>query len=137
LPSGNTALSETRQKTALSWGENHPFQLQLACQYLWEAHQQDRPESWAEQKFRSANLPKPHSSNIFKLGFRALATLGKFGQKIGDNIDDWGNFVRGMIVIAMISLVLCGTVPWSGFAKFLQTTVNDIFENAETKSKDK
>jgi uncharacterized protein len=137
LPSGNPALSDTRQKTALAWGENHPFRLQSASRYLWEARQQDLPEGWAEQQFRAADRQIQQSGNILKRGFRAVARLGKLGQTVGDSIDDWGNFFKGMAIIAIISLVLCGVVPWSGFAKFLQTNVNDIFKNAETKSEDK
>jgi uncharacterized protein len=137
LPQGNPALSDTRQKTALDWGENHPFRLQLASRYLWEARQHDLPDSWAEQKFRAADSKVPRSGSILKGGFMAVVRLGKLGQKVGDSIDDWGNFFKGMAIITIISLVLCRVVPWSGVAKFLQTQVNDIIENAETKSKDK
>jgi uncharacterized protein len=137
LPQGTPALSDTRQKTALDWGENHPFRLQLASRYLWEARQNDLPDSWAEQKFRAADSKVPLSGSILKQGFRAVARLGKLGQTVGDSIDDWGNFFKGMAIISVISWVLCGLVPWSGVAKFLQTQVNDIFKNAEIKSEDK
>jgi uncharacterized protein len=137
LPQGNSALSHTRQKKALAWGENHPFRLQSASRYLWEERQQDLPEGWAEKQFRAADLQTTQPGNILKSGFKAVARLGKLGQKVGDNLDDWGNFLKGMAIIAIISLVICGVVPWSGFAKFLQTNVNDLIKNVETNSEDK
>lgn len=137
LPHGTPALTEPRQQKALAWGEKHPYLLQAAGMCLWEEQQQGHPEGWAEQRFWEVSQQVPRSRNVFKQGFRAVARLGKLGQTVGDSIDDWGNFFKGLAIIAIISLVLCGVVPWSGVAKFLQTNVNDILKNAETNSEDK
>jgi uncharacterized protein len=137
LPHGCPALSETRQKTALAWGKNHPYLLQLAGLCLWEAHQQDYPESLAEEKFRALSKDIPKNSKKSKWVYLQIVKLGKFGQKIGDGVDDAGNFFKGMTIILMVLLVLLGMVKWKDFSGFFQNTVTDILKNADTKNEGK
>jgi uncharacterized protein len=136
LPQGAAVLTAPRQQKALDWGEKHPYLLQLAGMYLWEEQQQGLPEGWAEQKFREAAQQVPRSQNILKQGFRAVIRLGKWGQQIGDGVDDAGNFFKGMAIIVMTVLVLAGVVKWSGFSSFFQNTMTDIFKNSTTQNED-
>lgn len=51
LPTRSTngaALSVDEQSHAQQWGDRHPYKLQLAAYYLWEARQQGKPIKWVQ-----------------------------------------------------------------------------------------
>ncbi len=50
-PSLQPALSPEKQQIAIQWGGRHPYLLQLAGLWLWEAKKGDRPVKWAKQQF--------------------------------------------------------------------------------------
>ncbi|MBU7584107.1 MAG: AAA-like domain-containing protein, partial [Nostoc sp. TH1S01] len=54
LPTRSThgaALSQDEQNCAQQWGKRHPYKLQLAGAYLWEARQTCKSIKWAKQQF--------------------------------------------------------------------------------------
>jgi uncharacterized protein len=138
LPHGNPALSDPRQKIALDWGEKHPYLLQSAGKYLWEAQQQGHSESWAEEKFKMEVKNVPRSKNILKRGIGAVEGLGKFAKRIGGGVSGAGDLVTGgMIIFVSIGLV-CGAVNLSDIGGFCKNILNNtIFQNTETKNEEK
>jgi uncharacterized protein len=138
LPCGNPALSNPRQKTALAWGEKHPYLLQSAGKYLWEAQQQGHPESWAEEKFKMEVKNVPRSKNILKLGIGAVEGLGKFAKRIGGGVSGMGDLVTGSMIIFISIGLVCGAVNLSDIGGFCKNILNNtIFQNTETKNEDK
>ncbi|NEQ66491.1 MAG: ATP-binding protein [Symploca sp. SIO2D2] len=134
--SSNPALSEEKQNLAIQWGEGRPYNLQLAGKYLWEAQTHNHSDEWAQRRFEEDAPQVPKSRNYGRMIFMAIGRIGRWGQKLGDTADDWGNFLKGMITIVTFSLLLVGVVKWNDFANFMQQSLNEILDNAQTKEED-
>ncbi|NER99487.1 MAG: ATP-binding protein [Symploca sp. SIO1B1] len=130
--SSNPALSEERQNLAIKWGEGQPYLLQLAGKCLWQNHSLEL----AQQRFKEDAHQVPKSRNYGRMIFLAIGGIGLWGQKLGDTADDWGNFLKGMITLVTFSLLLVGVVKWQDFAGFMQQSINEILENAQTKEEE-
>jgi uncharacterized protein len=137
LPHGNPALSDPRQKIALAWGDKHPYLLQSAGKYLWEAQQQGHSESWAEEQFKRELKNVPISKNIFKQGIGVVDELGKFAKKIGGGVSGMGDRVTGFMIIIIPILLIAGVMPWSDVKGFCKNIVNNILQNTEINSEDR
>ena len=124
LPRGNNpGLSIDKQKLALAWGERHPYKLQLAGCYLWEAENQKPPkdEEWAKEKFL-ANCPVNKKNKDSKFSFKWLVKLlrwlfwklpyqlGIFIQCIGNNFDKVAAWLIGFAVAVLIISLISGTL---------------------------
>ncbi|NEQ66443.1 MAG: ATP-binding protein [Symploca sp. SIO2D2] len=132
----NPALSEERQNLAIKWGEGQPYLLQLAGKCLWDAQQQNRSSEWAQRRFEEDAHQVPRPRNYGRMIFMTIGRIGRWGQNLGDTADNWGNFLKGMITLVTFSLLLLGIVKWQDFAGFMQQTINEILENAQTKEKE-
>jgi uncharacterized protein len=138
LPQGNPALSDPRQKTALDWGDKHPYLLQSAGKYLWEAQQHGHSESWAEEKFKMEVKNVQRSRNILKRGISAVAELGKFAKKVGGGVSGAGDLVTGIMIIVLSIALIGGVVNISDIGGFCKNILNNtIFQNTEIKNEDK
>lgn len=138
LPQENPALSDHRQKIALDCGGKHPYLLQSAGKYLWEAQQQGHAENWAEEKFKMEVKKVPRSKDLLKRGIGAVAGLGKFAKKIGGGVSGAGDLVTGSMIIVVLIALIGGTVKISDIGGFCKNILNNtIFQNTETKSEDK
>lgn len=71
----------------------------------------------------------PKKVQLVKVGIRAVMRLGRWGQGIGDTLDDWGNFVKGMFILVLIVLVLTGAANWQQIQNWVQNTKEETQEN--------
>jgi hypothetical protein len=62
-------------------------------------------------------------------GVRAIMRLGSWAQGIGNTLDDWGNFAKGMSILVLIGLVTIGVAPWQQIQSWVQNTKEEIQEN--------
>ncbi|BAS56596.1 MULTISPECIES: nSTAND1 domain-containing NTPase [Leptolyngbya] len=128
----NPALSEERQQLALKWADRHPYLLQLAALYLWEARQFDKSNEWAQRRFEEDARGVPRRVNPARMVFMGIGRLGQWGQQLGDTADDWGNFLKGMVTLVLLGLALTGVVKWSNFGSFMQDFAGEILKNMQT-----
>jgi uncharacterized protein len=138
LPHGNPALSDPRQKIALNWGEKHPYLLQSAGKYMWEAQQQGHSESWAEDNFKMEVKKVQKPKNILKWGIGAVEGLGKFAKRIGGGVSGAGDLVTGIMIIVVSVALIGGVVKISDISGFCKNILNNtIFQNTETQNNGK
>lgn len=129
-----SALGPERQELALKWAGRQPYLLQLAAKCLWDAKQFDRPDSWAKEQFdRDAKAVPKKKVNVGRSIVRGVSWVGSLGQNIGNALDDWGNFVKGMMIIAIALGIVFKVVPWQDGLKFFQTQKDEVLKNGETK----
>jgi hypothetical protein len=84
-------LSPQEQNCAQEWGHRHPYKLQLAGYFLWEARQQGKPIPWAKKQFeqqiaeskpsRQGQGWKLWANRIFVVGPRRLGNGAKQGKR--------------------------------------------------------
>lgn len=128
LPSRSTigaALSVDEQSHVQQWGQRHPYKLQLAGYYLWEARQQGKPIKWAKQQFKQqlAN-PKQQQSNwrshLYFISIDLPKRLGSFTKFTGETLGDFGSWIIGMAIIVMVILALAGVLHWNQVWDFVR-----------------
>ena len=128
LPTRSTngaALSEDEQIYAQKWGNYHPYKLQLAGYYLWEARQQGKAIKWAKQQFEQqlAN-PKQQQSNwrshLYFIFVDLPKCLGSFTKFTGETVGDFGSWIIGMAIIVMVILALAGVLHWNQIWDFVR-----------------
>jgi hypothetical protein len=115
LPNLDIALSDRRQTLALKWGEKHPYLLQLAGMYLWEAKRFDKSDDWAKAEFEQARkntmgrrfgrkwwLPLWWIFHDFPIGVSRL--IKSIGKRLSA-INEWG---MGFFVLLFIALAVFG-----------------------------
>jgi hypothetical protein len=125
------ALTETNQRLALEWGEQHPVRLQLAAQYLWEAQQLRKDVKWAKQKFQDQaravlqlQTPPKRPQN-FRQRLRWLVWdmpifVGNLTKKFGLKLDDIFTWLMGLSLIIVAFICLARIIPESYFFDFLK-----------------
>ncbi|MEH2314876.1 MAG: AAA family ATPase [Nostoc sp.] len=121
------ALSVDEQSHAQQWGDRHPYKLQLAGSYLWEARQQGKAIKWAKQQFKQQLTKAKSASNgqRWQLWLRWLVwdlpvRLGKIPQFIGVTVGDIGNWITGLVMLLFPVLVLVGVVRWNEVWDFVR-----------------
>jgi hypothetical protein len=130
LPTRSTngaALSVDEQNHAQQWGDRHPYKLQLAGYYLWEARQQGKAIKWAKQQFEQ-QLADPKSKvkgKWWQLRLRWLVwdlpvRLGRIAKFIGGTVDDVSNWIIGMVILLLLVLVLVGVLHWNEVWDFVR-----------------
>ncbi|MEH2046181.1 AAA family ATPase [Nostoc sp.] len=115
LPTRSTngaALSVDEQSHAQQWGDRHPYKLQLAGYYLWEARQQGKAIKWAKQQFKQ-QLTKGTSKTKGERWQLLLGwlwdiplRLGRLATFIGTSWDDVQNRIIGIVILVVIGLGL-------------------------------
>lgn len=125
LPNPNApALSPEKQKLALEWGGRHPYLLQLAGSFLWEARRQDRDVSWAKQQF-----DREAQRGLVRRWWRPLRLLFwdlplKLGSLANSIRRNWGSikiWISGIVILICVALFLLG-MP-NGMANLQQLKV--------------
>ncbi len=121
LPSnylGNTtALTEEEQKLAQQWGKRHPYFLQLAGYYLYEARQNGKDFKWAKKQFERQVEIYNSKLTRFKLNklplWNGILSLGRLIRWIGHSWDDMKNGVFGLsfLIIVILSLAFREQIP--------------------------
>ena len=138
LPDPNApALSPEKQQLALEWGGRHPYLLQLAGLWLWEARRKDRPVDWAKQKFdeQAEFLLQDEQAEFSRqkiFGSRRLWSLlkwlfldfptkvGSLGRLIGANWAELGDRIFGYIIIMSIVALAFGLASLDEIRNFLE-----------------
>ncbi|MDZ8090756.1 MAG: ATP-binding protein [Nostoc sp. DedQUE05] len=130
LPTRSTngaALSVDEQNHAQQWGNRHPYKLQLAGYYLWEARQQGKAIKWAKQQFEQ-QLANP-KSKVKRQGWQLWlhwlvwdlpVRLGRIAKFIGKAVDDVSNWIIGMVILLLLVLVLVGVLHWNEVWDFVR-----------------
>ncbi|BAY77140.1 hypothetical protein NIES25_36000 [Nostoc linckia NIES-25] len=125
--SNGAALSVDEQNCVQQWGDRHPYKLQLAGYYLWEARQQGKPIKWAKEQFKQQLTKAKSASNEqrWQLWLRWLVwdlpvRLGKIPQFIGVTVGDIGNWITGLVMLLLPVLVLVGVVRWNEVWDFVR-----------------
>ncbi|MGK7878472.1 MAG: AAA-like domain-containing protein [Xenococcaceae cyanobacterium] len=135
------ALTPERQKLAQSWGGRHPYLLQLAGLYLWEAQTRNRSDDWGKAQFdeQAQRLPRRRFElqrigrgfhwvilNVFKVPIRLISLAERIGNVVGKVIA-WG---VGITFILLIILAIFGDIPWieipEQFREFLCSTLSSV-----------
>ncbi|NER39950.1 MAG: ATP-binding protein [Oscillatoria sp. SIO1A7] len=124
----NPALSPEKQQLALDWGGRHPYLLQLAGFWLWEARQQqDRPIRWAKQKFNEQaqrfSRPRFHPSRWWRplkcLFWDLPRKFGSLAKFIGATKSDVGDWMFGSFILIALGALALG-VPWTEVIDFIR-----------------
>jgi len=115
----SSGLSLDEQRLAREWGKCHPFLLQLAGYFLWEARQQGQNVGWAKARFDQEAQRVPRAKFNFTkllpllrlLLWNLPVRLGKMVKNIGLIVNDaiaWG---IGISLIVLIVLTVLGLIP--------------------------
>ncbi|MBE9148069.1 ATP-binding protein [Coleofasciculus sp. LEGE 07092] len=127
IAGATAALSLERQKLGLDWGKRHPFLLQLAGCWLWEAQQQNRPHGWARQKFEQEAQGVSQSGVAVRWWQRPMQLLlwlplglRRIAGAIGNRSDDISNLLSGTLILIMVILALLQVVPAEELLKRLK-----------------
>ena len=129
LPSSTigAALSVDEQNHAQQWGNRHPYKLQLAGYYLWEARQQGKAIKWAKQQFEQQLNVTPSGKQQWNwrswLYFIFVAVpkrLGSFIKLIGVTVNDVSSWIIGMVILVMFVLVLMRVLDWNQVWNFVR-----------------
>ncbi len=126
----NTQVTEwgtAEQNLTLKLGGCHPFLLQIAAGLVWEARQQGQDDSWVKQRFaeESERLPRARmGSRRWWRGLRWLVwdlpvRIGKIPKFIGNSLDDWSNWIVGIVILSVIILAVFGLVAPSDVKEWL------------------
>ena len=132
---GQSVLGTERQALALKWAGRHPYLLQLAAKCLWDARQDDRSEEWAKEQFdRDAKAVPRKKVDVGRSVFLGISRVGSLGQNLGNTLDDWGNFVKGLMIIVTFGLMGFGALKWQDGLKYFQGQGQEVLDNGKTTS---
>lgn len=122
------ALTTEEQNYAQQWGNRHPYLLQLAGYWLWEARQQGKPVSWAKEQFErgAENVPK-EAVNITRASGQVLLRLwkvplyvGRVTTLVGRNLDDAVNRIIGVAILILVLLAIARVLSWNQVWDFVR-----------------
>lgn len=118
VPDAQAALGVDEQRTALEWGDRHPYLLQLAASALCDARRNGRDSAWARRQFdvQAQRLPQPSTARRLLRPLRLLRwlvwelprLLGSLAQRIGMRVDEAMSWLIGMAILLALALGLFG-----------------------------
>jgi hypothetical protein len=121
------ALNQDEQNCAQQWGKRHPYKLQLAGAYLWEARQTGKSIKWAKEQFHQQLNVTPSRmqkwdgrSHLYFIFVDLPKRLGSFTKFIGGTVDDVSSWIIGMVIIVMFVLVVVGVLHWNQVWDFVR-----------------
>jgi hypothetical protein len=135
LPAGaQPALTDMEQRLALSWGQLHPYLLQLACGSLCEARQLGYDVNWAKAQFDAQAVRHREPEDEQKAArpglrwwspFRWLLVdapmrVGRLAKWIGASLDDLGSWLIGMAIVVVVVLVVIRLLAWDDLEPLLR-----------------
>ncbi|MEL7243175.1 MAG: ATP-binding protein [Cyanobacteria bacterium J06573_2] len=107
------ALTENEQNLAQQWGKRHPYLLQLAGYYLWEARQNGKNFKWAKKQFE-------HQVSKYKSKLKGNALYWLTPRWVWKTLQFIGGFVNfvenstksiiGLLIIIALILAVFGVV---------------------------
>lgn len=133
-------LSIDEQKCVHYWGKYHPYLLQLAAYYLWEARHNCKSIKWAKKQFeqqkklfeedkkrKSKSLHLPSSlrkeavqeKNIFWLFKRLPKIIGEFVEAL-ENVT---KSIIGLVILTLLILVVVKILPVDTFIKYFRDLI--------------
>ncbi|MGF1676192.1 MAG: AAA-like domain-containing protein [Rivularia sp. (in: cyanobacteria)] len=119
------ALTEQEQNLVQQWGKRHPYFIQLAGYYLYEARQTGKDIEWAKRQFK--NQVSKYSS---ELKLSRLHSLPKWLWKLINFIGICANFVEnsaksviGMVIILAVILVVFKAIKLDEFIEIFKTVL--------------
>jgi len=114
------ALSPQEQNYAQEWGHRHPYKLQLAGYFLWEARQQGKPIPWAKKQFEQQIAESKPSRQgrgwrlwVYRIFVVGPRRLGNGVKLIGTSVDDITAWIIGMAIVVMLVLVGVRVLQWN------------------------
>ncbi|CAK8720702.1 hypothetical protein GMJAKD_09990 [Candidatus Electrothrix aarhusensis] len=122
---GEPALDGEKRQLALTWGGRHPYLLQMAGLFLWEARQGGKNNRWAKKRFEEQHarlkkegvLTKPRSLKALLDG--GLSAL----QKMAEAAVHGGKILLFLILLALLVGVVYGVstgqLTWSAAGDWL------------------
>ncbi len=103
-------LTEDEQNLAQQWGKRHPYLLQLAASYLWEARQEGKDSEWAKRRFKQQFSKYKSRLKILKISrlplWNGILFVGRSIRWIGQNWDDVKNGIFGLSFPILLLLSL-------------------------------
>ncbi len=131
-------LNSSEQKLVHSWGKQHPYLLQLAASYLWEARYNRKDIKWAKKQFeqqktvfkqqkkrKSPYLPvstqkeKLKEKNIFWL----FKTLPKVIGEFVETLENFTKSIIGLVILTLLILVVVKVLPVETFVKYFRELI--------------
>ena len=138
-------LNHNEQKYVYSWGKHHPYLLQLAASYLWEARYYSKGTKWAKKQFeaqkklfeeqkklfeeqkkkQSPHLPsliekeEGKEKNIFWL----LKTLPRIIGEFVETLENVTKSIIGLVILTLLILVVLKVLPVETFIKYFRDLI--------------
>lgn len=104
-------FSDQQKKRMRQWGEQHPYLLQLAGEWLWKAQSAGKNELFAKQRFeeeKQRNLystPLSNSSGIAKV-FKPFKWLGQLAHWSAEKWHHVHLIIIGMVIVISVILAI-------------------------------
>ncbi len=122
------ALGVGDQALARKLGGCHPFLLQMAAYYVYEAQVTGRDEAWVRTQFqRQASEHRGFRVSLKRLAAWGLTTapagIGRLAGWLGAHQDEARNWVVGALILLLVLLALTGVLPVQGFLRWLTTAL--------------
>ena len=115
-------MSPSERYLAYSWGNKHPYLLQLACFYLFEAKQQGKSTDWAYEEFKcqADNVPTHKDKFWYWLiqKVQALPIIGGYLKKAFNFIHNWFSYIITISLIIIVIFSIFGEVDWNKVKPF-------------------
>ena len=118
------ALTEEEQKLAQQWGKRHPYFLQLAGYYLYEARQNRKDFKWAKEQVEYQVSKYKLKSKERALHLLAPRWVWKFIAFIGafiNFVENSTKSVTGLLIIIALILVGFGALNLDEFISILRS----------------
>ena len=125
---GQPALGVGDQALARKLGGRHPFLLQMAAYYVFEAQVTGRDEALGADQFqRQASEHRGFRVSVKRMAtwllMAAPAGIGRLAGWLGARQDEVRNWAVGMLILLLVILALTGVLPVQGFLRWLVTAL--------------
>jgi len=121
---GQPTLGVGDQALARKLGGRHPFLLQMAAYYVFEAQVAGRDEAWVRNQFER----QAAEHRGFRVAAKRLATwlltaapagIGRLAGALGTRQDEARNRAVGMLILLLVILALTGVLPVQEFLRWV------------------
>jgi uncharacterized protein len=125
------ALALKAQNYALQWGKCHPYLVQLACSYLWEAQQHKKKIQWARNKFQQEasklnGIKKRRNSGVISWQdlWSWFNNLGALPANIGHILEKFTHTIVGLVILILPILIIAGVLRLDEVKLILEKLIN-------------
>lgn len=125
---GQPALGVKDQELVRKLGGQHPFLLQMAAYFVYEAQVAGRDEAWVRAQFQR----QAAEHRGFRVAAKRLATwllltapagIGRLAGWLGARQDEVRNRVVGALIVLIVILALTGVFPIQGLLRWITTAL--------------